>query len=46
VTRQITKSVKLSAIVALLVFMTMGFDQAFADNEADRQIDEFSELGF
>ncbi len=43
-TRQITKSVKLSAIVALLVFMAMGLDQAFADHEADRQIDEFSEL--
>ncbi len=45
-TRQITKSVKLSVIVALLVFMAMGLDQSFADHEADRQIDEFSELGF
>ncbi len=43
-TRQITKSVKLSAIVALLVFMAMGLDQACSDHEADRQIDEFSEL--
>ncbi len=43
-TRQITKSVKLSAIMALLVFMAIGIDQAFADNEADRQMDEFSEL--
>ncbi len=44
VTRQTTKSVKLSAIMALLVFMAIGIDQAFADHESDRQIYEFSEL--
>ena len=43
-TRQTTKSVKLSALMALLVLMAIGIDQAFADHEADRQIDEFSEL--
>jgi len=30
--------------MALLVFMVIGIDQAFADHESDRQIDEFSEL--
>jgi len=30
--------------MALLVFMAMGIDQVFADHEADRQMDEFSEL--
>lgn len=44
VTRQTTKSVKLSAIMALLVLMAIGIDQAFADHDSDRQIDEFSEL--
>ncbi len=43
-TRLTTKSVKLSAIMALLIFMAIGIDQAFADHESDRQIDEFSEL--
>ena len=43
-TRQTTKSVKLSAIMALLVLLAIGIDQAFADHDGDRQIDEFSEL--
>ena len=44
VTRQTTKSVKLSAIMALLVLLAVGIDPVFADHETDRQIDEFSEL--
>lgn len=43
-TRQIGKSAKLSAIVALLVLMVMGIDEVFADNQAQVDLHEFDKL--
>jgi len=44
VTRKIAKSAKFSAVLALLVLMVMGMDQAFADNQAEIELHEFGEL--
>ena len=43
-TRKIAKSVKFSAIVALLVLMVLGIDEVFADNQAQVDLYEFHEL--
>ena len=43
-TGKIAKSVKLSAIVALLVFMAMGIDEFYGDNQAYADLHEFEKL--
>lgn len=43
-TRKIARTVKLSAIVALLVFMAMGIDEFYGDNHAYADLYEFDEL--
>ena len=43
-TRQIGKSAKFSAIVAILVLMVMGIDSVFAENQAQLDLHEFGEL--
>ncbi len=43
-TRQVTKSVICSAIVALLVVLVMGADEIFAENEQYGVIGELTEL--
>jgi len=44
VTRKIAQSAKFSAVLALLVLMVMGMDQAFAENQAQIDLHEFGEL--
>ncbi len=41
---KIAKTVKLSAIVALLVFMAMGIDEFYGDNQAYADLYEFDKL--
>jgi len=43
-TGKIAKTVKLSAIVALLVFMAMGIDEFYGDNQAYADLYEFDKL--
>ena len=43
-TGKIARTVKLSAIVALLVFMAMGIDEFYGDNQAYADLYEFEEL--
>lgn len=43
-TRKNTQIAKFSAVLALLVLMVMGMDQAFADNQAQIDLHEFGEL--
>ena len=43
-TRRIGKSVKLSAVFALLVLMAMGIEEVFADNQAQIDLYEFEKL--
>ena len=43
-TRKNVKTAKFSVVLALLVLMVMGMDQAFADNQAEIELHEFGEL--
>ena len=43
-TGKIAKTVKLSAIVTLLVFMAMGIDEFYGDNQAYADLYEFDKL--
>ncbi len=43
-TGKIAKTVKLSTIVALLVFMAMGIDEFYGDNQAYADLHEFDKL--
>ena len=43
-TGKIAKTVKLSAIAALLVFMAMGLDEFYGDNQAYADLYEFEKL--
>lgn len=43
-TGKISKTVKLSAIAALLVFMAMGLDEFYGDNQAYADLYEFENL--
>ena len=43
-TGKIAKSVKLSAIVALFVFMAMGMEEFYGDNQAYADLYEFERL--
>ncbi len=43
-TGKITKSVKLSAIVALFVFMAIGMEEFYGDNQAYADLNEFERL--
>ena len=44
VTRKVAKSVVLPTVVALLVFLSMGLNEVFADHEQDRLLEDFGEL--
>ncbi len=44
VTRKVTKSVVLPTVVALLVILSMGLNDVFADNQQDRFLEDFGEL--
>ena len=44
VTRKVAKSVVLPTVVALLVLLSMGLNEVFADYEQDRLLEDFGEL--
>ncbi len=44
VTRKVAKSVVLPTVVALLVILSMGLNEVFADHEQDRLLEDFGEL--
>jgi len=44
VTRKVAKSVVLPTVMALLVILSMGLNEVFADHEQDRLLDDFGEL--
>ena len=44
VTRKVAKSVVLPTVVTLLVILSMGLNEVFADNEQDRLLEDFGEL--
>ena len=43
-TRKVAKSVVLPTVVALLVILSMGLNEVFADNEQDRLLEDFGDL--
>ncbi len=43
-TRKVTKSVVLPVVVALLVVLSLGLNEVFADHTQDRLLEDFGEL--
>ncbi len=43
-TRKVTKSVVMPVVVALLVVLSMGLNEVFADHTQDRLLEDFGEL--
>jgi len=44
VTRKVTKSVVMPVVVALLVVLSLGLNEIFADHTQDRLLEDFGEL--
>jgi len=44
VTRKVTKSVVMPVVVALLVVLSLGLNEVFADHTQDRLLEDFGEL--